>query len=197
MWKSHVEKKPGSAKAKLSLPHLPCGNQLRKLWNLFSTACRNCFSRPAHFPRISPQVFPFHSTIFPHSNTLHPLSTFPQSPHTIPVEKKHGICGKKGRFPLFRPTNTTTIFLFLCFLCFAASLLSHKDALFCFSEQLLLAGSIHKTMPACFLRKDTFYLSVRNAQKIKFRRNCALFSVHPGQTQHFGSRSQSKKEDDS
>ncbi len=143
MWKSRVEKKPGSAKAKPPLPHLPCGNQPRKLWNLFSTACRNCFSHPAHIPRISPQVFPFHSTIFPHSNTPPPLSTFPQSPHTTPVEKKHGICGRKGRFPLFRPTNTTTIFLFLCFLCFAASLLSHKDALFCFSEHSLCPDSIH------------------------------------------------------
>lgn len=166
MWKSHVEKKPGSAKAKLSLPHFPCGNQRRKLWNFFSTACQNHFPCPAHFPRISPQVFPFHSTIFPHSNTPHPFSTFPQSPNTIPVEKKHGICGTKCRFPLFRPTNTTTIFLFLCFLCFAASLLFHKDALFCFSEQLLLTGGIHKTMPACFLRKDTCCLSVRSIQKI-------------------------------
>lgn len=163
------------------------------------------------FPQPVETAFPVPRTFhgFLHKFSLSTPQSFPIPTHYIRSPLSHnlrtpalwkksmGFAAQNADFHFSGPLILLRYFYFYVFFVLQLRCIPIRTPLFCFSEQQPLTGGIHKTMPACFLRKDTCCLSARNIQKIKIRRNCAFFPVHPGQTLHFGSRSQSKKEDDS
>ena len=75
LWKTHVEKKFCRCKRFPRCVFCRCGISCGGLCKGVSTACGNRCRHLPDFPRISPQVFRFHSTIFPpfHPQKISPL----------------------------------------------------------------------------------------------------------------------------
>lgn len=75
LWKTHVEKKFRRRKRFPGCVFWRCGISCGGLCKGVSTGCGNCCRHLPDFPRISPQVFCFHSTIFPpfHPQKISPL----------------------------------------------------------------------------------------------------------------------------
>ncbi len=75
LWKTHVEKKFRRRKRFPGCVFCRCGISCGGLCKGVSTGCGNRCRHLPDFPRISPQVFRFHSTIFPpfHPQKISPL----------------------------------------------------------------------------------------------------------------------------
>ncbi len=80
-----------------------------------STACGIPNSDKRRFPRISPQSFPFHSTISPLLHMPDRIPLFPKLPTPGMWKNNHAVSDEFSCPDFFTPLNTTTSFLFVCF----------------------------------------------------------------------------------